>query len=327
MPAGRPTIAEIDLDAVVANFRLARSRAGAGCQVLAVVKADAYGHGAARVAPALEAAGADFFGVALAEEGVALREAGVRRPILILGGTYPGQEEDLLRHELTPTLIDLETARRLAAHFRAAGRRCRCHLKLDTGMGRVGFRPAELDAVLEVLSDLPEIEIEGVFSHLAFADEPENPFTDEQVRRFSGALDRIRAAGLRPRYVHLGNSAALFTRELPECNLVRPGIVLYGALPSEYFAGRLDLHPVMSLRSRIAHLKRVPAGTVCMDWTLFDVTGVPGVAVGDPITLLGADGDDAVSAEEWAQRIGTIPYEVLCAISKRVPRRYRGEGM
>ena len=195
------------------------------------------------------------------------------------------------------------------------------------------------------------------------------------MHRFREALGRISAAGLRPRYVHLANSAALFSRELPECNLVRPGIVLYGALPSEDFAGRLDLRPVMSLQSRIAHLKKVPAGTgvsyghryvatsealiaavpigyadgynrlltnrgealvrgrrvrvagtVCMDWTLFDVTGVPDVAVGDRITLLGADGEDAVSAEEWAERIGTIPYEVFCRIGKRVPRRYRGEG-
>jgi len=373
MPAGRPTVAEIDLDAVVANFRLAR--AAADCQMLAVVKADAYGHGAAHVAPALEAAGAALFGVALAEEGIALRQAGVRRPILILGGTYPGQEEDLLRYELTPTLIDLETARRLAACFRAAGRRCRCHLKFDTGMGRVGFQPAELDATLAALCALPEIEIEGVFSHLAVADELANPFTDEQVRRFRAVLDRVRAAGLRPRYVHLANSAALFSRELPECNLARPGIVLYGALPSDDFVGRLDLRPAMSLTSRIAHLKKVPAGTgvsyghryvstgealiaavpigyadgynrllssrgealvrgrrvrvagaVCMDWTLFDVTGVTGVAVGDRITLLGADGDDAVSAEEWAKRIGTIPYEVFCGISRRVPRRFHGEG-
>ena len=376
MAASRPTCAEVDLDALLANFRLIRRRAGADRQVLAVVKADAYGHGAERVAPVLEAAGADLFGVAMVREGIALRRAGVERPILVLGGVYPGEEEDLLRHRLTPIIFDLESARRLDGSFRAAGRRCPCHLKLDTGMGRVGFQPGELDAVLEALSALPGIEIEGVISHLALADEPAHPFTDEQVRRFRGALARIEAAGLRPRYVHLSNSAALFTRDLPECNLVRPGIVLYGALPSEHFAGSLELRPVLSLRSRIAHLKRVPAGTgisyghrytassealiaavpigyadgynrllsnrgealvrgrrarvagtVCMDWTLFDVTGIPGVAVGDQVTLLGADGGDAISAEEWADRIGTIPYEVFCTIGPRVPRSYRGGGM
>ena len=372
MQGHRPTYAEIDLDALLHNFCLARRQAGEG-RVLVVVKADAYGHGAERVAPVLEAAGADLFGVALVEEGEALRAAGVTRPVLVLGKTYPGQEEALRRHRLTPALFDLETAHRLDRQAREVGSVCSYHLKIDTGMARVGFRPEELPRVLEELSSLEGLSMEGVFSHLALADEPENPFTDEQIERFHQVLPRIRQAGFAPTYTHISNSAALFTRDVPECNLVRPGIVLYGGLPSDYFAQRLDLKPVMSVRTAVAQLKTVPAGTgvsyghrfradretvlatipvgyadgyrrhlsgrgdvlirgrrasvagtVCMDWTLIDVTDIPGVRVGDVVTLLGTDGGERVSAEEWAQKIGTIPYEVFCGIGKRVPRIYRG---
>lgn len=374
MPGHRPTHVEIDLDALRHNLQQARLQAGPDRKVLAVVKADAYGHGAARVAPALQAAGADCFGVAMVEEGVELRQAGIARPILVLGGLYPGQEEAIVRHALVPCLFDLEAARRLDACARQAGRILPYHLKLDTGMGRVGFRPVELPAVLGELAALTGLAMEGVITHLALADEPEHPFTDEQLRLFRDCLGQIRAAGFAPAHTHLANSAALFSREIPECNLVRPGIVLYGGLPSSHFAGRLDLRPVMSFRTGVAQLKTVPAGTgisyghrfratrptllaaipvgyadgysrhlscvgevlvrgarakvtgtVCMDWTLIDVSHIPGVAVGDPVTLLGRDNGNVITAEEWAQKVGTISYEVFCQVSKRVPRIYRGE--
>ncbi len=372
MPGQRPTRVEIDLGALEHNFRLARRQAGPDRQVLAVVKADAYGHGAARVASALEGAGADLFGVAIVEEGVELRRAGIGLPVLVLGGLYPGQAEEALAHRLTPCLFDLESARRLDAAARSAGRQASYHLKIDTGMGRIGLRPEELPSVLSELSRLSFLTMEGVVTHLALADDPAHPFTDEQLRRFRGSLAAIRQAGFAPRLIHCSNSAALFTREIPEANLVRPGIVLYGGLPSDHFQGRLDLRPVMSLRSAVAQVKEVPAGTgisyghrfiasrtslvaavpvgyadgynrllsgqgealvlgrrarvagtVCMDWILLDVSDIPGVKVGDEVTLLGADGDERISAEEWAERIGTISYEVFCQIGKRVPRTYR----
>ncbi len=365
----RPTYVEIDLAALQHNLAKARLQAGDGRQILAVVKADAYGHGAARVAPALELAGADLFGVAIVEEGVALRRAGITRPILVLGGTYPGQEDELFEHDLVPILFDPETARRLDARAGAVGRVLPFHLKIDTGMGRIGFRPEELPFLLEELGGLKSLVMEGLISHLAMADDPQHPFTDEQVERFRACLAEVRRAGFAPRYVHLSNSAALFSRELPECNLVRPGIVLYGGLPAPCFAGCIDLRPVMSFRTSVAQIKKVPAGTgvsyghrfvaqrptvlaaipvgyadgysrllsncgevlirgkrarvagtVCMDWTLIDVTDIPGVEVGDEVTLLGRDDGQSITAEEWAERIGSISYEVFCQVSKRVPR-------
>lgn len=375
MVGHRPTHVEIDLEALRHNLQQVRRQVGSERSILAVVKADAYGHGAARVAPVLQAAGADLFGVAIVEEGIELRRAGIARPILVLGGLYRGQEEDVAEYGLTPCLFDLSAARRLNAHALAIGRLLPCHLKIDTGMGRVGFRPEEIAAVLDELAALKGLEIEGVISHLALADEPEHTFTDEQLRLFRHCLGQIRAAGFRPRYTHLANSAALFSRDIPECNLVRPGIVLYGGLPAAHFADRLDLRPVMSFRTSVAQLKTVPpgtgisyghrfrasvptllaaipvgyadgysrhlscqgevlvrgrrapvAGTVCMDWTIIDVSHIPGVAVGDQVTLLGRDNGNLISADEWATKVGSISYEVFCQVSKRVPRIYKESG-
>jgi len=374
MHGHRPTHVEIDLAALRHNLQQVRQQAGPDNQVLAVVKADAYGHGAARVSLSLQQAGVDLFGVAIAEEGMALRNAGIERPILVLGGVYPGQEQEIFHFRLTPAIFSLEAAHRLNRMAAESGTSCAYHLKIDTGMGRVGFRPEELDTVLPELAAMPHLRMEGVISHLAMADEPERPLTDVQLRRFRECLDRVRKAGFAPEFTHIGNSAAVFTRDIPECNLVRPGIVLYGALPAPCFAGRIDLQPVMSFRTSVAQLKRVPAetgvsyghrfvagretvlaaipvgyadgynrrlsncgevlvrgqrarvaGTVCMDWTLIDVTDIPGVEVGDQVTLLGRDNGNRISAEEWAERIGSISYEVFCQVSKRVPRVYCGE--
>ncbi|MEJ2202061.1 MAG: alanine racemase [Desulfuromonadaceae bacterium] len=374
MSGHRPTYVEINLAALRHNLNQVRRRVASANQVLAVVKADAYGHGAEQVALTLQAAGADLFGVAMAEEGRVLRQVGIARPILVLGGVYPGQERELLEFDLTPALFSLEVARRLNQAAFASGRPCPYHLKIDTGMGRVGFRPEELDRVLAELATLTHLRMEGVISHLAMADEPERPFTDEQLRSFRACLEQVRNAGFQPRFTHISNSAALFSRDIPECNLVRPGIVLYGALPAATFAAQLDLQPVMSFRTSIAQLKRVPAttgvsyghrfvtareailaaipvgyadgynrrlsncgevlvcgrrarvvGTVCMDWTLIDVTDIPGAEVGDQVTLLGRDNGNRISAEEWAERIDSISYEVFCQVSKRVPRVYRDE--
>ncbi|NIQ94035.1 MAG: alanine racemase, partial [Desulfuromonadales bacterium] len=285
-----------------------------------------------------------------------------------------GQEEQLLDHGMVPCLYDLAAVRRLAAAAEKRQQVCPFHLKIDTGMGRVGVLSDELPEVLTELTGLKHLRLEGVISHLAVADDPEHPFTGEQIERFRQGVDRVRRAGFSPKYVHISNSAALFSRDLPECNLVRPGIVLYGALPSESFRDRLDLRPVMSFRSAVAQVKVVPpgagisyghrfvaerrsviaavpvgyadgynrllsccgevlvrgqrapvAGTVCMDWILIDVTDIPGVAAGDEVTLLGRDNGNVITAEEWAGKIGTIPYEVFCRVSRRVPRVTRSD--
>ena len=365
----RPTRVEIDLSALRFNLQQVRQRVGPACEILAVVKADAYGHGVAGVAPALAAAGTDQFGVALVGEGLALRRLGLTQPVIILGGVFPGEEAAVLDHDLQPALYDLDAARRLDAAARSAGRCLPCHLKIDTGMGRLGFRPERLHEVLAVLKALPGVELRGVASHLAMADEPQRPFTAEQLGRFRAVAEQVRTAGFVPRYLHIANSAAIYSRDLADCNLVRPGISLYGGLSGTPFEQTIPQRPVMSFLSQVAQLKEVPAGegisyahrfvtsrpsllaavpvgyadgynrlltnrgevlirgrrapvagTVCMDWILVDVTGIPGVTVGDQVTLLGRDGDDCITAFEWADKIGTITYEVFCNISKRVPR-------
>ncbi|MCM2264011.1 MAG: alanine racemase, partial [Desulfuromonadales bacterium] len=259
-PLTRPTRVEIDLDALRFNLQQVRLRVGPACEILAVVKADAYGHGASGVAPALAAAGADQFGVALVGEGLALRRYGLTQPIVVLGGAFPGEEEAILGHQLQPTLYDLDTARRLDAAGRAAGSRIPCHLKIDTGMGRLGFRPERLSEVLAVLKGLPAVEVRGVISHLALADEPDQPFTTTQIERFQAVVAQVRAAGFAPRYLHLANSAAIYSRQLAGCNLVRPGVSLYGGLTGTPFEQEVPQRPVMRFLSQVAQLKELPAG-------------------------------------------------------------------
>jgi len=245
------------------------------------------------------------------------------------------------------------------------------HLKIDTGMARIGFSPSELPMVLKELAACRALRMEGVLSHLALADDPDHPLTGDQIGRFRHGLELVKGAGFTPRHVHLSNSAALLSRALPECNLVRPGIILYGGLPAPGFHRHCDLLPVMSFRTSVAQLRTITAGTgvsyghrfvaqrptllavipvgyadgfsralsncgevlvrghrarvagtVCMDWTMIDVTDIPEVAVGDEVTLLGRDNGQRITAEEWAGRIGTIGYEVFCQVSKRVPRLY-----
>lgn len=367
----RPTRAEIDLAALRHNFEQVRRQVAGQADILAVVKADAYGHGAVPVARTLEAAGVAAFAVALVEEGMALRRAGLQRPILVFGAIIPGQEAALFDWELTPYLFDLEIARRLDQAARNRGAVLPFHLKIDSGMGRIGFLPGELGEVLRELTTLSGLRLDGVMSHLALADDSRAAINAEQQQVFRHALEQVRQAGFAPRWVHLSNSAAIFSLDTPECNLVRPGIVLYGGMPAPELWGRLELRPVMHLRSRIVQLKAIAAGAgvsyghhfvarrpsliatlpigyadgynrllsncgeallrgarvrvagrVCMDWTLFDVTDVPGVAVGDEVTLLGSAEGDSITGDEWAERIGTIAYEVFCGIGKRVPRVY-----
>ncbi len=365
----RPTFAEINLDALRHNYRLIRSCVGSDTDLLAVVKADAYGHGAVAAARVFIEEGAPLLAVALVEEAIELRQAGIAHPILVMGSIRPGGERFFPEYDLIPYLFDLETAERLSREYTSRGMTCHYHLKVDTGMGRIGIPLVELEKVLAGLNQLDNMHLDGLMTHFARADEPDEPLTDLQIDTFRTALAMVKRAGYRPRYIHAANSAGIFTRKLQECTLARPGIALYGGWPSDYFKN-LDLRPVMSLRTQIAHLKTVPTGTgisyghkfisqretrvatlpvgyadgynrrltnlgegllrgqrvpvigtVCMDWILIDVTDVDGVVVGDDVTLLGTDGaGNVIRAEELADKIGTINYEVFCGISKRVPR-------
>lgn len=372
---GRPTYAEIDLSALKHNYQLIRSSIPQKTEILAVVKADAYGHGFMDISRELESLGVNAFGVAFLAEGIQLRKSGSDKPILLLGGVYPGQERKCIGYNLSTAVFTLEQAQALNVAAGKLFRKAQIHLKVDTGMGRLGVPYHEVPQFLVELKKLPNIALEGVISHFASADELDESgqyFTRQQGERFAWALAEIRKAGFKPRYVHIANSAAALLRDIPDCNLIRPGITMYGALPSADFQGKLDLKPVMRLKSRIAMLKWVDAGTtisyarrftagqrtliasvpvgyadgypraltnrgealvrgvrakiagtVCMDWTMLDVTGIEGVAVGDTVTLMGPDdAGQCIHAEELADWADTIPYTIFCGISKRVPRVY-----
>jgi alanine racemase len=263
---GRPTYAEIDLSALKHNYQLIRSSIPRRTEILAVVKADAYGHGFMDISRELEDLGVDAFGVAFLAEGIQLRKSGIDKPILLLGGVYPGQERKCIGYNLSTAIFTLEQAQALnqAASAGKLFRRAQVHLKIDTGMGRLGIAYNDVPRFLAELKKLPNISLDGVISHFASADELDESgryFTRLQGERFAWALAEIRKEGFNPRYVHIANSAAALLRNIPDCNLIRPGISIYGALPSADFQGKLDLKPVMRLKSRIAMIKCVEPGT------------------------------------------------------------------
>ena len=366
----RPTRAEVSEAALRGNLRAAK-QAFAPADVLAVVKANAYGHGAVHVARVLESEGVAMLGVALVEEGIELRNAGVRAPILVMGGSYEGGYDLLVEHQLTPTVFraeHLEGLREAAGDDKVA-----VHLKLDSGMGRIGALPSELPALLKALKASPQLEVEGYMSQLANADIAGDELTKTQLQRFRDGLARVRDAGFQPKWRHLSNSAGALTlpegRDGADINLVRPGLILYGLVTAPWLDGRVKLERVMSWKTGITHLKTVEAGAtvsygstwvamkktvlatlpvgyadgysrcftnravalvrgkrcpvvgrVTMDMCMLDVTGVPGVGVGDDVVLLGGQGRERVDAEELATLMDSIHYEVLCGVGARVPR-------
>lgn len=263
---GRPTYAEIDLSALKHNYQLIRAAIPRRTEILAVVKADAYGHGFMDISRELESLGVNAFGVAFLAEGIQLRKSGCDKPILLLGGVYPGQERKCIGYNLSTTIFTLEQAQALnqAASAGKLFRRAQVHLKVDTGMGRLGVPFGDVPDFIAEIRKMPNITLEGLISHFASADELDESgqyFTRIQSERFLWALAEIRKAGFNPRYIHIANSAAALLRDIPDCNLIRPGIAMYGALPSADFQGKLNLKPVMRLKSRIAMLKWIEPGT------------------------------------------------------------------
>jgi alanine racemase len=369
----RPTRAEIDLGAIRANVETACGLAGAGVEVMAVVKADAYGHGALPVAQAALEAGASWLGVAIPEEGIWLREAGIEARILVLGPAPPEQADLVVRHGLDQCVTEVGQAETLNRAARRAGQPAAVHLKVDTGMRRVGVSPAEVLPAAARLSSLDYLRLDGLMTHLAEADAEDPAFTQEQLRAFREAEAVLRGVGIRVPVRHAANSAGLVYHPEARLDLVRPGIMLYGCPPAARpRPGDPPLVAALRFRTEIVQLKDVPTGAsisygrtfvaprpltvatlpvgyadglsrllsnvgqvlvggrrapilgrICMDMTMVDVTGVPGVAVGDEAVLIGRQGDDEITADEHAAWQGTISYEVLCAIGPRVPRVYR----
>jgi alanine racemase len=389
--AARSTRAEINLAHVRHNLHelqaVIRDSSGEQppAQIWAVLKADGYGHGARAIGTTLERAGVNGICVALLEEGIELRDAGVRCPILVMGGYYGRFRdgvESLIAHELTPVVYDAEQIQTLMAAVRYLDetRRVPVHLKVDTGMSRLGVAPVELGRVLDALRAAPQLHLEGLMTHLACADAESLEPTEQQLACFAEVERAVRARGFAPEVRHAANSAAVLRFPGAHMEVVRPGISIFGVHPApsrSSFALRIPkLKPVMSVSSEIVALREVPAGAhvgygyrwraerpsriatipmgyadglhraaaaggvvlvcgrrapivgdVSMDLTTVDVTDVPGVGVRDEVVLLGTQkgrlGTDSITAEELAERTGTIAYEVLTSISRRVPRFYR----
>jgi alanine racemase len=263
IPARRPTWAEIDLNRLAANFKQVKQRVGPVARVMAVVKANAYGHGAVACARWLMNEGADWFGVALPEEGIELRSAGITQPVLCLGGFWPGQAAACIQHQLTPVIYRLDMLEALNQAALNAGVVADVHVKVDTGMGRLGIRFDELSEFITALERFRNVRIDGIMSHLAAADDAScQPLTRDQIQRFEDAVVVFRDHGYRPTHLHLANSAGTYGHRDAWGNMVRPGGVLYGlwrdVLPLT--TNDAELLPVMSLHTRISLLKWVPPG-------------------------------------------------------------------
>lgn len=367
---GRPVWAEVDLDALALNIRLLKARAN-NAALMAVVKANAYGHGAVAVARAALSAGADRLGVICVDEGEQLRRAGIAAPILVMGHTPATDAARLVDLSLTGTVASRETAEALARAAVQRGVRLPIHLKVDTGLNRYGLTPAEALALAGWLRDTPGLEVEGVFSHFASADDADKGYTLDQYARFQQVSEQMAWVPMR----HVSNTATIL--DMPDLSLemVRPGLGIYGLYPSGEVRRDLGLAPVLSLKSRIVRLtplatgdsvsygrtwraarpsliglvmcgyadglprslsnrgsvlvrgQRAPiVGRICMDMSMVDVTDVADVASGDEVVLIGCQGDESITADEVAGLAGTISYEILCAISARVPRLHLRAG-
>ncbi|MDY7034298.1 MAG: alanine racemase [Thermodesulfobacteriota bacterium] len=259
----RPTVVEIDLNALAFNYKQIREKVDEDIKILAVVKADGYGHGADIVAKELENLGVNLLGVALCEEGIALRKAGIQIPIVLLGSIFQGQVKQTIQYDLTPVIFDTETAQKLASEAERMDKAVKVHIKIDTGMGRIGVLPTGVEQFFSELKKMRNIEIEGVLSHLSSADgetQEDRDFTALQLQRFEECIEEIETIGFSCPLKHIANSAATLGLQPSPCNLVRPGLMLYGAYPSPKFTGKICLKPVMSLKTEIIQIKKVPPG-------------------------------------------------------------------
>jgi alanine racemase len=377
--ATRPTWAEVSLTALRKNFRTVVKHTGANVTVCAVVKADAYGHGAVECSRALESEGAKWLGVTSLDEAIPLRDAGIESRILLMTGFWRGEESEIVRLRLTPNVWEPWHVECLESAAASSGVRQAVHLKVDTGMGRLGVSLDELPAVLKAFQSAPHLVLEGLSTHLASSEIMDAPSVAEQERRFEQAQRTVRTAGFDPSLVHMANTSALISRRETWNNMVRPGVALYGYYLPFQRAGRevsggtlrLAVSPVLTWKTRILSMRHFAAnqplgyggtyetqapthvavlpvgyadgynrqlsnrgrvivrdhyapivGSISMDLTLVDVTGIPGIAVGDEVILLGTSDGLSVDALEHARLANSSPYEILCNISKRVPRRY-----
>ena len=255
----RPAWIEIDLSALENNYNFIRSKINKETKIAAVVKANAYGHGAVRVAQKLSELGVEYFCVGSPDEGIELRKAGIKEPILVLAEVLKSQYDDIIQGDLIQTAASRETIKALNKVGAEAEKQIKVHLKLDTGMGRIGFFPEEMIEVYQLAKGLKNIKIEGVFSHLARADEEDKEFSYQQLQRFKSALKELKSAGFKLPQLHIANSAAVIDLNDTSLDLVRPGIMIYGLLPSAELNEEADLKPLLSFKTKIVQLRNLPA--------------------------------------------------------------------
>lgn len=363
---------EVNVGAIGHNIRQIRALLKAETDLMAIVKADAYGHGAVTVAKAALSAGATWLGVATIPEGIELREADIDAPILILGATnLPEQVQTIARWRLSPTLCTPKQAMVFSEAIGDTGALA-VHLKIDTGMSRLGMRWTEAVELLELVKRLPNLKIASIYSHFATADDPDETIMREQHRRFEAVLKNCRIPDSIPR--HFANSAATLTDSNLQYNMVRTGLITYGLYPAPHLKDKIDLLPALQVKARLTQVKKIPAGTgvsyghrfvsdrdmtiavigigyadgiprrlsnqmnvlirgqriqqlgsITMDQIMVDVSSIPDIQEGEVVTILGRDRSESISADDWAETLETISWEILCGFKNRLPRVIVGQ--
>lgn len=374
--------AEINLDAIQNNIKKIKNTLSNKTKLMAIVKADAYGHGFFEVASVLASNGADAFGVATTDEAIQLRNAGITNPILILGVIFRDDLKRIIQNDIMPVVFGYRFAKSISDTAVALGKTAKIHIKLDTGMSRIGYvcsgsdrEERILDSIMDIAA-LPNIEIDGIFSHFSKADEKDREYTKLQFERFMHIIDELEKRNLYIPTKHICNSAGIICYPEYHLDMVRCGIITYGLAPSDYVdVKQLGLEPAMQLKSVVTNLKRMKVdtpvsyggkyiakpgtriatigigyadgysrilsekssilingimaktvGNICMDQLMADVTQIENINIGDEVILFGADGNNTITVESVAQLMGTINYEIICVIGKRVPRVYIRNG-
>ncbi|MEH2006287.1 alanine racemase [Nostoc sp.] len=363
---------EIDLGALSYNVQQLVQFLSPHTQLMAVVKADAYGHGAVTVAQTVIQSGASWLGVATVPEAIQLREGGIQAPILILGATHTPEQIHAIAHwKLQPTLCSPKQALVFSDTLEAMnyGSPIPVHIKLDTGMSRLGTNWQQAAEFVQLVQRLPHLEIASIYSHLATADSPDPTVMEEQHKRFESAIAQIKAMGIQPPCLHLANSAAALTDRALHYDIVRLGLALYGLYPATHLQNAIDLKPVLQLKARVTQVKTIAPGTgvsyghqfiaprelrlavvgigyadgvprslsnkmqalirgrrvsqigtITMDQLMLDVSAIPNIQEGEVVTLLGEQGKEQISADDWAEQLNTISWEILCGFKHRLPR-------
>src|SRR3989339_1291653 len=367
----RPTWVEIDLNALKHNLLAIKKQVGQHVKIMGIVKADAYGHGDYEVSRVLLNNSVEMLGIAILEEGIMLREKGIESPLLILGGIFEEQIDDVIQYNLTPTAYDLKLADMLSKKANYFNKIVKVHVYVDTGMGSIGMKYNKAVEFVKSLEDMKNLFIDGIYTHCSCSDEKESECTNLQIKRFRDILAALDTLKVCIPLRHMANSGAILGYPESYFNMVRPGLSLYGLYPSEDISRDIGIRPVMSFKTRIIHIKDMESGDVvgygrtysitkptrvatlplgyddgynrllsnqgnviikgrkssiigrvCMDQCFVDVTNIKDVSVGDEVVLYGSQGQETIPIESIAKQLNTIPYEVTCSISKRVPRIY-----